>query len=94
MTGIQSPRTAQRGGASGSGQRITTRVDIGGQVGQAVSCGDGVLNNNDFVVYIDYFFTANPRADMGSQGGAPGADGQFDNNDFVVFIDYFFSGCN
>ncbi len=69
-------------------------ADIGGQGGQAVSCGDGLLNNNDFVVFIDYFFTVNPRADMGSQGGAPGADGQFDNNDFVVFIDYFFSGCN
>jgi len=57
---------------------------------------DRVLDNNDFVVFIDYFFSANPSADLGSQGGVPGADTVFDNNDFVVFIDEFFTpplGC-
>jgi hypothetical protein len=34
-------------------------------------------------------------ADLGSQGGIPGADGFLDNNDFVIFIDAFFNhtGC-
>jgi hypothetical protein len=60
----------------------------GGQPGQ-----DHVLDNNDFVVFIDYFFNSNPLADFGVQGGQPGSDGLFDNNDFVVFIDAFFAGC-
>ena len=57
---------------------------------------DRTLDNNDFVVFIDYFFNANPLADLGSTGGVPGADMIFDNNDFVVFIDDFFTppeGC-
>jgi hypothetical protein len=54
---------------------------------------DGVLDNNDFVVFIDYFFNHNPLADRGVTGGIPGTDGVFDNNDFVVFIDQFFAGC-
>ncbi len=59
----------------------------------AVPGSDGLLNNNDFIVFIDYFFTQNPLADQGSTGGAPGADGSYDNNDFIVFIDRFFAGC-
>ncbi|HZW07488.1 MAG TPA: immunoglobulin domain-containing protein [Phycisphaerales bacterium] len=63
-----------------------------GRVG-GVAGNDGVLDNNDFVVFIDYFFNADSRADCGIQGGVPGHDGLFDNNDFVVFIDAFFAGC-
>ncbi|HZW07799.1 MAG TPA: GC-type dockerin domain-anchored protein [Phycisphaerales bacterium] len=54
---------------------------------------DGLLNNNDFVVFIDWFFTHDARADRGTTGGVEGHDGQFNNNDFVVFIDQFFAGC-
>jgi hypothetical protein len=54
---------------------------------------DGLLDNNDFVVYIDRFFAHDASADVGSTGGAPGADGAWDNNDFIVFIDQFFAGC-
>jgi len=54
---------------------------------------DGVLDNNDFVVFVDDFFGLNPQADMGSTGGVVGGDGAFDNNDFVVFVDAFFNGC-
>jgi hypothetical protein len=74
---------------------ITTRcgpADIGGTGG--VPGSDGRLDNNDFVVFIDYFFNHNPLADVGQVGGVPGADGQFNNNDFVVFIDQFFAGCS
>ncbi len=66
-------------------------ADVGGT---GASAGfDGLLNNNDFIVYIDRFFAGNASADIGTTGGVPGADGQFDNNDFIVFIDWFFAGC-
>jgi hypothetical protein len=66
-------------------------ADIGIQGGTPGT--DGALNNNDFVVFIDYFFNSNPIADFGVQGGIAGHDGVFDNNDFVVYIDAFFTGC-
>jgi hypothetical protein len=66
-------------------------ADFGGQGGAPTP--DGQLDNNDFVVFIDYFFNHNPLADIGIQGGVPGHDGVWDNNDFVVFIDEFFMGC-
>ncbi|MDP1661125.1 MAG: GC-type dockerin domain-anchored protein [Phycisphaerales bacterium] len=74
--------------------RVYTRspADIGVQGGLPGS--DGLLDNNDFVVFIDAFFSQNAdRADIGRQGGVFGSDGAFDNNDFVVFIDRFFAGC-
>ncbi len=67
-------------------------ADVGSTGGTAEP--DGVLDNNDFIVFIDYFFNANPLADRGTTGGVPGSDGQYDNNDFIVFIDQFFTGCN
>ncbi|HZW07551.1 MAG TPA: GC-type dockerin domain-anchored protein [Phycisphaerales bacterium] len=66
-------------------------ADMGGTGG--VPGGDHALDNNDFVVFIDYFFGQNPLADVGRQGGVAPGEGLFDNNDFVVFIDYFFAGC-
>ncbi|HZW05938.1 MAG TPA: GC-type dockerin domain-anchored protein, partial [Phycisphaerales bacterium] len=63
-----------------------------GSVG-GVPGADGQLNNNDFVVFVDYFFVGDPRADVGVTGGVPGADGSFNNNDFVVYVDAFFAGC-
>jgi hypothetical protein len=66
--------------------------DIGAQGG--IGGADCHLDNNDFIVYINYFFSSDIRADFGRQGGIPGQDGLFDNNDFIVFINLFFSGCN
>ena len=63
-----------------------------GQAGGATG-GDGTLDNNDFIVFINYFFAQDPRADVGIQGGFPGSDNAWDNNDFIVFIDQFFAGC-
>jgi len=37
------------------------------------------------------FTPAGCPADLGRQGGGPGADGQLDNNDFIVFISAFFN---
>ncbi|HYD02454.1 MAG TPA: GC-type dockerin domain-anchored protein [Phycisphaerales bacterium] len=91
----------QGGGVGGNTPVMTFHVEGGefpscladlGQVG-GVPGTDGVLDNNDFVVFIDYFFAQDARADRGSTGGVPGADGAWDNNDFVVFIDQFFAGC-
>ncbi|HZW05795.1 MAG TPA: GC-type dockerin domain-anchored protein [Phycisphaerales bacterium] len=67
------------------------KTDIGATGGTAG--GDGRLDNNDFVVFIDYFFAHDALADVGGQAGAPGADGAWDNNDFVVYIDAFFRNC-
>jgi hypothetical protein len=69
----------------------TCKADLGKQGG--VGGPDGALDNNDFISFIDLFFSNNPLADLGSQGGVAGADTFFDNNDFVIFIDEFFSGC-
>ncbi|MDP1662122.1 MAG: GC-type dockerin domain-anchored protein [Phycisphaerales bacterium] len=66
-------------------------ADFGGQGG--VPGADGILDNNDFIVFIDRYFAGDPAADVGSQGGIPPGDGVFDNNDFIVFIDMFFAGC-
>jgi hypothetical protein len=54
---------------------------------------DGILDNNDFIVFINWFFAGDDRADVGAEGGAVGTDGTLDNNDFIVFIDRFFGGC-
>ena len=64
-------------------------------VGQAggLEGEDGSLDNNDFIVFINRFFNADPLADVGIAGGLPGSDGQLDNNDFIAFIDHFFAGC-
>jgi len=70
--------------------RARRLADVGTQGGLVGP--DGVLDNNDFVAFIDQFFRSSPLADAGRQGGLPGADGVFDNNDFVVFIGWFFSG--
>lgn len=58
---------------------------VGGVVGP-----DGVLDTNDFVVFIDWFFSSDMRCDMGQVGGIPGSDGEIDNNDLIVFVDAFF----
>jgi uncharacterized membrane protein len=66
-------------------------ADVGRVGGLAGS--DGLLNNNDLIVFIDLFFASSPRADIGMPAGTPGSDGVWDNNDFIVFIDRFFAGC-
>jgi hypothetical protein len=66
-------------------------ADVGSQGG--VLGPDGLLNNNDFVVFVDAFFDNNQTvADVGVQGGIAGSDNSLDSNDFIVFIDQFFGG--
>ena len=66
-------------------------ADLGVQGG--LNGSDGLLDNNDFIAFINYFFNSSPLADLGVQGGLPGQDSLFDNNDFIAFIDFFFAGC-
>jgi hypothetical protein len=52
--------------------------------------GDGRLDNNDFIAFINRFFAQDERADVGKAGGERGGDGTFDANDFIAFIGLFF----
>ncbi|MDP1660381.1 MAG: GC-type dockerin domain-anchored protein [Phycisphaerales bacterium] len=70
---------------------VCSAADLGSTGG--IHQSDGVLDNNDFIAFIDYFFAGDPIADMGRQGGIGPGDGVFNNNDFIVFIDRFFGGC-
>jgi hypothetical protein len=68
------------------------RADIGKAGGMTGS--DGVLDNNDFIAFINAFFEDDRLiADVGSAGGTAGGDGVLDNNDFIAFIDAYFGGC-
>jgi hypothetical protein len=67
-------------------------ADLGSAGG--VAGYDGLLDNNDFIVFIDLFFATNALADVGMAGGVAGSDGTWDNNDFIAFIDFFFEGCS
>jgi hypothetical protein len=64
-------------------------ADMGVQGGTPGS--DGLLDNNDYVVFYNWLSTHNPGADIGVQGGLPGTDGVWNNNDEVVFINWFFN---
>jgi hypothetical protein len=70
---------------------LCSAADVGRRGG--VAGMDDTLDNNDFIVFINWFFAADLRADLGSSGGEWGADGMLDNNDFIAFIGAFFAGC-
>ncbi|MDP1662012.1 MAG: GC-type dockerin domain-anchored protein [Phycisphaerales bacterium] len=77
---------------------VASGGSVGGCAADLGSAGgvvgpDDVLDNNDFIVFIDYFFASDTRADFGGTGGVAGGDGVFNNNDFIVFIDAFFEAC-
>jgi hypothetical protein len=68
------------------------KADLGGAGG--LYGPDNLLDNNDFIVFIDAFFNGDMLlADMGKAGGLAGPDNALDNNDFIVYIDGFFTGC-
>ena len=108
MTDVSAPVGTTGGGSSGWEVRVMLRspcdtiylpagtmfvnaADVGVQGG--LPGRDGILDNNDFIVFIDKFFTSDTDADLGVQGGGAGRDGQFDNNDFISFIEMFFQSC-
>ena len=61
--------------------------------GGGVAGQDGILDNNDFIAFINLFFENSPSTDLGKAGGVAGSDGLFNNNDFIAFINLFFNGC-
>ena len=84
------PGAALTAGTQLTGEARAPRhpADLGKQGGEAGA--DGMLDNNDFIKFIDFFFAMDSKADLGVQGGGQGTDGLYDNNDFIAFIDYFF----
>lgn len=79
----------------GAFERVTVTGCSGADLASegAAAGGDGILDNNDFVRFIQLFFDSDVQADIGAEGGAAGSDGAWDNNDFIVFIGLFFEGC-
>lgn len=67
-------------------------ADVGIPGGEEGS--DQRLDNNDFVVFVRWFFDGDDRADVASEGAVAGSDGTLDTNDFVLFIQRFFAGCD
>ncbi|HYD01516.1 MAG TPA: GC-type dockerin domain-anchored protein [Phycisphaerales bacterium] len=67
-------------------------ADMAGQA--AEPGGDALLDNNDFIGFIAWFFQNNMLTDLGHTGGLIGPDGRLDNNDFIAFVDLFFAGCD
>ena len=79
------------GSTSTQAVRVTVlTADIGVQGGLAGQ--DGLLNNNDFIVFIAGSSPPNPWRTW-APGRRRRQDGLFNNNDFVVFINQFFTGC-
>ena len=67
-------------------------ADVGGQGG--VYGPDNMLDNNDFIIFIDAYFNNDMLlADVGKSGGLTGPDNTLDNNDFIAYINEFFEGC-
>ena len=79
----------------GAGPTQCSAADVGmagGEPGQ-----DNLLDNNDFIAFINFFFAQDPIADQGMAGGEYGSDSLWDNNDFIAFINHFFedtANCN
>lgn len=83
--------TCTAGSAVSSSVTLSCAADIG--IAGGIAGSDGVLDNNDFISFINLFFAGDARADIGQAGGLRGSDGVFNNNDFIAFIDRFFGGC-
>jgi hypothetical protein len=65
--------------------------DVAGQ-GQ-VPLFDGAATPDDIIVFVDWFFAGDLRADYASQGQVPVQDGLLTADDIIVFINLFFQGC-
>jgi hypothetical protein len=60
--------------------------------GQEPTC-DGVLTADDIIVFLNWWFAADPRADIARQGQVPQPDGAFTADDLIYYINLFFQGC-
>ena len=55
--------------------------------------GDGILDGDDFIAFINAFSSDGPLADIVGGGGTAPGDGVIDGNDFIAFINGFGAGC-
>jgi len=53
--------------------------------------GDGTVDSNDFVAFINAFTAGDAAADV-MAGNLPGSDGSVDGNDFIGFINSYIQG--
>jgi hypothetical protein len=80
------PDTGVPGGDGGSAV-----VDMGAYEFQSASCspdvnGDGLVNSQDFVLFLNWFVAGDPGADFDG-------DGTVNSQDFVAFLNAFVAGC-
>lgn len=66
-------------------------TDIVGGDGNAP--GDGAVDGNDFMAFLNAFAAEQNLADLVGADGNPPADGSVDGNDFVYFLNGFGAGC-
>ena len=55
--------------------------------------GDGTLDGDDFITFINAFTEADLRADLVGADGNPPADGTVDAADLIAFLNAFAQGC-
>ncbi|MFN7395615.1 MAG: GC-type dockerin domain-anchored protein, partial [bacterium] len=54
---------------------------------------DNALTADDIIVYLNWFFDGDTRADVAGPGQSTTPDTQFTADDIIVFLNRFFAGC-
>ena len=77
---------------------ITARTSCGCSLadivdGGGTAPGDGTIDGNDFIAFINAFGASDMLADIVDGGGTPPGDGIVDGSDFIAFINAFAAGC-
>lgn len=85
-TGPRAPQLIAGGDFTAAGGSAASRIARMGCSCRADYNGDGALDFNDFLAYMNDFNAGNPRADLNG-------DGVIDFNDFLDFLNAFNTGC-
>jgi hypothetical protein len=73
-------------------RRACTPSDIAGP-GQSIG-SDGTLTADDIIVYLNWFFASDPRANVAGPGQNTAViDADLTADDIIVFLNRFFAGC-
>jgi hypothetical protein len=54
---------------------------------------DGQLTADDIIVFLNWYFGNDTRADIAGPAQSTTPDGQFTSDDIIVFLNRFFAGC-
>jgi hypothetical protein len=65
--------------------------DVAGP-GQSIGA-DGELSADDQIVFFNWYFANDPRANIAGPGQSTTPDGQFTADDIIVFLNRYFAGC-